>query len=195
MDGKETVLKLSDFHFQNFSLARNTCTTFKKWVPWQWCRGYILTIWGNSDYQAKYAFQDRGHQHYVPSTADNNEDLTEGESSSQERSNSQEIVELEWSNIISFIYDLQLFEKSYLLIHVFLKRKCYDKTQELFTYSWEQDVMKRIISLLLKTKCYDESSRFILYFSQNIVVTVRLYCCLYKITCYIGYTICLFFFL
>ena len=34
------------------------------------------------------------HQHYVPSTANNNEDLTNSESSNQEGSDSQEIVEL-----------------------------------------------------------------------------------------------------
>ena len=67
------------------------------------------------------------HQHHVPSTANNNEDLTDEESSNQEESDLQEIVELEWSNTISFVCDLQLFEKSYLLIHVFLKRKCYDE--------------------------------------------------------------------
>ena len=76
----------------------------------------------------------------MPSTANNNENLTNDESSNQEGSDSQEIVELEWSNIISFVCDLQLFEKSYLLIHVFLKRKCYD---ELF-------------SIFLRTKCYDK---------------------------------------
>ena len=35
------------------------------------------------------------HQHHVLSTANNNEDLTEDESSDQEGSDSQEIVELE----------------------------------------------------------------------------------------------------
>ena len=50
------------------------------------------------------------HQHHVPSTANNNEDLTNDESSNQEGSDSQEIVELEWSNIISFVCDRQLFE-------------------------------------------------------------------------------------
>ena len=91
----------------------------------------------------------------MSSTANNNENLTNDESSNQEGSDSQEIVELEWSNIISFVCDLQLFEKSYLLIHVFLKRKCYD---ELF-------------SIFLRTKCdekkcYDKSSRFIAELSR-----------------------------
>lgn len=35
------------------------------------------------------------HQHRLPSTANNNEDLTEDESSNEERRNSQEIVALE----------------------------------------------------------------------------------------------------
>ena len=35
------------------------------------------------------------HQHHVPSTANNNGDLTNDESSNQEGSDSQEIVELD----------------------------------------------------------------------------------------------------
>ena len=75
-------------------------------------------------------FKTGAHQDHVLSTPNNvnNEDLSDDESSNQEGSNSQDIVELERSNIISFIYDLQLFEKSYLPIHVFLKRKSYDKS-------------------------------------------------------------------
>ena len=60
---------------------------------------------------------------------------------------------------------LQLFEKSYLLIHVFLKRKCYDKSY--LVCFWEQNVIKRGIYLLLKTKCYDKSSQFILHFTAT----------------------------
>lgn len=80
----------------------------------------------------------------MPSTANNNEDLTDKESSNQEGSDSQEIVELEWSNIILFVCDLQLFEKSYLLIHAFLNENVMTSN---LVYFWGQNVMKRGIYL------------------------------------------------
>lgn len=124
------------------------------------------------------------HQHHVPSTANNNENLTNDESSNQEGSDSQEIVELEWSNIISFVCDLQLFEKSYLLIHVFLKRKCYDELFSIFLRTKCDE--KRYLPIIENKMLWQEFTVYII-FEQNIVVTVRLYCCLYKITCYMGY--------
>ena len=104
----------------------------------------------------------------MPSTANKNEDLTNDESSNQEGSNSQEIVELEWSNITSFVCDLQLFEKSYLLIYVFLKRKCYDELFSIFlrTKCYE----KRYLPIIENKMLWQEFTVYIIFYEQEVIL-------------------------
>ena len=118
------------------------------------------------------------HQHHVPSTANNNEHLTNDESSNQEGSDSQEIVELKWWNVISFVCDLQLFEL-FTYTFIFKTKMLWRVIQYIFenkmlwkevsTYYWKQNVLTRAHGLY--------------YILTKYSVTVKLYCSLYKISC------------